>query len=882
MFKRGSYFCGLFKKNKFYRNIKYHKKVNSIFAVMCFKLLKILKMFENQYKVINLFLCIFLFGFSHYASATHIVGGDITYRTLGNSSYEITVKIFFDCINGQPAAISQDDELYISVFNASNNTFIQDFTIRNPTKKRVRGDLYDCVVSPTNVCVVEHVYKTVRTLNPGSSGLILSWQRCCRNNTIINIVNPEATGSNLWTVIPPTSIANNSAVFKELPPIYACVNAPLKFSVEAEDIDGDSLVYEFFTPYLAVTRDQPRPAGSFQYDRPNFRQIQWRPTYNGITQMRGNPGLQLNSATGEVTITPTIVGQHVIGYAVKEYRNGVLVGTTLRDYQVNVINCQFTLLANFRTEGGDLVNNTSSFECSDTVFFKDFSFQGNEYFWDFGDLSTLADTSRERNPFYIYPGPGDYRATLRIKNDLCEDEYSLLIRIRSKQPFQLPKQTVVCEDVNVFINTSAIDATRISWSTGATTPSIVARAAGLYKVRVEYGRFCIYEDSSRVISDAVPVECQIPPDTLVCFGEDIDFILDAGVDTLQYRWSTSPNDVSRSIRVTDVGTYRVVASTKNCNKEMSMRVWRSSEVSIPDTFICNEFNILKDAKIHEESEILWNNGQTGRFGRYTETHNGKNWVRLTQRHCVVSDTFIIGNALVSVDLGKKDIIQCDSVNVIFDAGPDGTGGYYWSNNAITRAITVTQPGKYSVVVTDSNNCIATDSVTILLFQSPVISIGSDTTICVNTPIELGVPDQYATYEWNTGSTSPTISVRDENEYKLTVIDKNGCKGSDSVVVFVDPQALPNILYFPNAFTPNFDLQNDRFPFQYDILQPNFKIMIFDRWGGKVFDSAESENQMWDGMVGGQLSPPSVFLYLISYNGCDGRRRNAKGTVMLLR
>ena len=823
-----------------------------------------------------------IFLLPNWSFATHIVGGDITYENLGNNRFEITVKIFFDCEYGHPDAISSDDQLYIAVFNASNRVFLEDFTMSNPTKRSVEGDLYECIVAPRNVCVVEHVYKTVRTLNPGNSGLILSWQRCCRNRTIINIVSPESSGINMWTVIPRSNINNSSAVFKNLPPLYACVNAPLTFSIEAQDPDGDSLVYELFTPFLGATRDQPRPQISFNYDRPNFQRIRWRPPYNQTNQMRGNPALEVNRQTGEVTITPTVTGQHVVGFAVKEYRNGQLIGETLRDYQINVITCQFTLLANFRTEGGEVVNNSYTFECSDTVFFKDLSFQGDDYFWDFGDLSTNDDTSTLRNPSYVYPGPGNYRVTLRIKNDQCEDEYSLVVRIRSRQPFVLPDETIVCEDVNVLINTNASDATRITWSTGESSVAINARQPGKYKVRVEYGAFCIYEDSTVIISDAVPLEFNIPEDTLFCFGDDIDFILDAGVDSLDYRWSTSPTDRNRSVRITDVGNYTVIASTENCNKELSTRVWQASSINIPDTFLCNEFNILRDAGQHEEGVITWSNGQSGRYAQYNETRSGTNWVKLQQRYCEFIDTFNIGNAIIRVNLGDREIIQCDSVNITLDAGPDGNGGYYWNNQQTTQTIFVTEPGMYSVIVTDTNNCIATDSVTIFLFNSPSISIGNDTTICVNTPIEIGVSDRFVSYEWNTGETDPSISVRDENEYKLTVTDRNGCTGSDSVVVFVDPTALPSVLFFPNAFTPNGDLRNDRFPFQSDILQPNFKVTIFDRWGGKVFDNSESKAQMWDGTVNGKMAPNSAFLYLISYQGCDGRMRYTKGTVNLLR
>jgi hypothetical protein len=43
--------------------------------------------------------------------------------------------------------------------------------------------------------------------------------------------------------------------------------------------------------------------------------------------------------------TPTMLGQFVVGVAVKEYRSGVLIGTHYRDFQFNVTDCEPTAVA---------------------------------------------------------------------------------------------------------------------------------------------------------------------------------------------------------------------------------------------------------------------------------------------------------------------------------------------------------------------------------------------------------------------------------------------------------------------------------------------------------------------------------------------------------
>lgn len=53
-------------------------------------------------------LIIVLLGFSIPAEASHIVGGEVTYRCLGGYNYEVTVTIYEDCLTGLVDAIAQD------------------------------------------------------------------------------------------------------------------------------------------------------------------------------------------------------------------------------------------------------------------------------------------------------------------------------------------------------------------------------------------------------------------------------------------------------------------------------------------------------------------------------------------------------------------------------------------------------------------------------------------------------------------------------------------------------------------------------------------------------------------------------------------------------
>jgi gliding motility-associated-like protein len=88
--------------------------------------------------------------------------------------------------------------------------------------------------------------------------------------------------------------------------------------------------------------------------------------------------------------------------------------------------------------------------------------------------------------------------------------------------------------------------------------------------------------------------------------------------------------------------------------------------------------------------------------------------------------------------------------------------------------------------------------------------------------------------------------------------------------------LPNVLFIPNAFTPNKDGNNEWFPYSAEVKQPAFVVCVYSRWGEKIFDSQEQGTTKWDGQYKGELVPAGVYVYLVTYRGCDGNTRTDKG------
>jgi len=302
-----------------------------------------------QLKQLFLSLCLLL---SLNSQAAHIIGGEMTYECLGNEEYKITMTLYRDCNGGGAefdGAAGSIGPATITFFRGSaqfgNTLDLNDLEIDFVPLDVECGNT-------SNICVEKGVYEFTRTLASSTQSYHITYQRCCRNNTLANILEPETTGSTTTIEITPQAqnTCNNSPVFNTLPPIFITVGEPLNLDVSATDADGDDLVYSFCTPYSGggtggvapnsppgaaqgLNGVTPDPDAPPPYNNVSFV----APLYSGIEPI---PNVVMNHNTGLITgTTNSIIGQFLIGVCVQEYRNGVLLSTVRREIQVNIREC---------------------------------------------------------------------------------------------------------------------------------------------------------------------------------------------------------------------------------------------------------------------------------------------------------------------------------------------------------------------------------------------------------------------------------------------------------------------------------------------------------------------------------------------------------------
>jgi gliding motility-associated-like protein len=280
--------------------------------------------------------------------ATHIVGGDLTYKCLGNDRYEVTLMVYRDCLNGNPEA-DFDDPASIAIYDVKNNLQVhlgQLGQILIPfNADDTLSQQSDCIIDGNGVCVQRTVYKMIATLPFIKGGYVLAYQRCCRNGTISNIIDPVETGATFISEISEIALAecNSSPVFREWPPIFICVNEQLEYNHSAMDEDGDSLIYSLCTPFLGASVDRPIPQPA---PRPPYDEIFWKSPFSLDNLLGGDQALTINQQ-GILTATPNTIGQFLVGICVQEVRNGQIINTTRRDFQYNVVDCDQIVLTRF-------------------------------------------------------------------------------------------------------------------------------------------------------------------------------------------------------------------------------------------------------------------------------------------------------------------------------------------------------------------------------------------------------------------------------------------------------------------------------------------------------------------------------------------------------
>jgi len=208
-----------------------------------------------------------------------------------------------------------------------------------------------------------------------------------------------------------------------------------------------------------------------------------------------------------------------------------------------------------------------------------------------------------------------------------------------------------------------------------------------------------------------------------------------------------------------------------------------------DTTICPGFTVPLIAS--GASTYVWESG-TANGSTYTPQSSEMLTVVGTDVNgCINSDSLYITLYPSAVVDAGPNISVCFGSSVTITGS--GVQSYSWDNGLIDGQTFIPPVGvvTYTVTGTDTNGCIDLDSMLLTVWANPVVSAGNDQSICEADSTTVSGSGA-TSYVWNNGLTNNVyFTPLTNNTYTVIGTDNNGCVGTDSLYIFIEPAAYPS-------------------------------------------------------------------------------------------
>jgi gliding motility-associated-like protein len=403
--------------------------------------------------------------------------------------------------------------------------------------------------------------------------------------------------------------------------------------------------------------------------------------------------------------------------------------------------------------------------------------------------------------------------------------------------------------------------------------------------------FCAFSDTmiSIIVIPPLPT-LSVMPSTAICEGDSITLDINATGTNLTYQWS--PNTSLSSVTaedpianpITNTDYIITITDTSNCSLTDTVSIIVNEEVTaffemettpciLPFTLSLtngsdNAFSYFWDFGDGTTSTLADPQHQYNVPGNYLVT-----MIAYDSSFCAFSDTAItVVNVVAPLEI---TVSEGDTVciNSVFPMSVIGGETFQWTPaNAVSNP-TAQNPNAfvngnttYMVVATDTNGCVDTGYVDMVIFPPAEIDAGEDQVYGYGTgmPLNATLPTSTNFY-WTpptglscTDCLNPVASPIETTMYYLFYTDEYGCTFLDSVLVQVTPT-----LFVPNAFTPNGDDKNNVFqPIMTNL--ETYELFIFDRWGQLILQTNDTE-AYWDGTFKGVKCPIDTYVWKIIYS-----------------
>jgi gliding motility-associated-like protein len=879
----------------------------------------------RYYAVKKLLVLLFIFFAGIFSvKASHIVGGEMYYDYLGNNQYRIYIAIYRDCAS---TGAAYDAPLSLGVFKTSDNSRVTDISVPFPGSVNLPVIFNNpCVTPPANICTERAIYTTIVTLPPIAGGYTLAYQRCCRGPNVTNLTNPDDTGLTLVSYIPgPSAYINSSARFTNYPPLVICNNENLNFDHSATDPDGDALTYELVTPNAGANSVNPMPV---PIPNPPYNPVVWAPGITAPAPLGPGSITTINPNTGALFVDANLLGLYVVGIRVNEWRNGVIINSTTRDFLFRVVNCVVALSAEINTQ-----ENSPGFAgyCNGLSFtFDNLSWGATSYLWDFGVTGTSTDVSSAFEPTYTFPAPGTYPVMLVANPGWpCTDTATINVTVNNPLVLDFTFPDSICfpnNSVDFTAQGTASPGTLITWNFGPNATPQTASTPNVNNVNFNTiaNNSITLTGINGTCTDTVTHPIFLVTQPTAAFNMQPNYECDGFTQVFTNTSQNSPlyfwnfgvpnttSDFSISAQPTFTfpapGNYTVTLvaiATPTCTDSTQLTITINEPLSLAFThndslcIIGNSFDFDATVSGPPFATYSWNFGTSATpntssqidVNNVTYTQPGNHTIQLSGSflNCVetVSSSIFIYDT-IKVDFNVPPGPFCAPSTVVFAnaSTADVPLVYYWefgNGNTSTLANpinTYLYPGTYDVSLqiaategcTDTISMLQANAVTIHPQPQAKFSIDiSETDICnaliTFTDESQGAISLYYDFDDNgqfSNDTNPVYQFQTAGTHNPIQIATNEFGCKDTARRSIDIQ--PFTVFIPNTFTPDGNEFNNVFQAIVALDPLTWKLELFNRWGELFFETTD-KNDTWDGTYKGKPAKEGTYTYKVTYVPC---------------
>jgi hypothetical protein len=476
------------------------------------------------------------------AYSSHLSGGEISYTCVGVNQYEVTLKLFRDC----DGVDLNDNEIlsWNSVSCGASGSISLDRESMEDITPICVSEESSCGTGTGSDGIELHIYKGIVTLPPGCNDFKLSFSQCCRGDEFTNINTSGSSNFYIEATLDNTlSECNSSPSFLSSPQFYGCVGETIQLDQLGSDQDGDVLVYSLINTKISGSSNVTYNAG-----------------FSGTNPL--SVPVVIDPATGQITFTPNTEEKTIFTLLIEEFRNGVLIGTTMRDLQVTISNCSnvITTLSgingvvdNYELDFCQGVNtcfdiNASDLDVGQNVTLTAAGMITGVTFEQITNGTNVSGTFC----FDAETPEGTYYLSVTAKDDACpyigqnSQVYTINITSNPNPPVVAGSDMPICsgETASLSASTAATNGVSYVWSSendyplaniaNPTTSNLLTTTA--YTVTLTYDDGCKSYDNMVVNVVQKPLTSVFPDSTESCGGGNVQLNGSTDQTGLIYEW----------------------------------------------------------------------------------------------------------------------------------------------------------------------------------------------------------------------------------------------------------------------------------------------------------------------------------------------------------